>query len=474
MAEGASKDTRIDLRHMIAALAAFAAIGLYAVPTPPGIPEPTMRALALTVLAIGLYATAVIPGYFTSIIYMFLVVLLAVAPPAVAFSGFHSSAVWLVFGGLVIGQGVQQSGLGARAVRSMIAYFPTSYLGTVTAIASVSGMMGFIIPSAVGRVSLLVPIVLALADRIGHPPGSRGRAGFVIAAAGATTIPAFAILPANVPNIGLIGAAESIYKVSFTYGEYLALNFPVLGLLGLAIMPVLIAWRFGEPPQTTVKPAADRAEDGGATAWSRSERLLLAIVMVAIALWATDFLHRISPAWVALGAAVICLTPRIGVLPASVIVEKLNFGPWFFVAGIIGMGAVATHAGLGTQIAERLLAAVGLAPGAGFANFAAIVGLGMGVGLVTTLPAAPAIMTPLASAIADATGWPLESVLLAQVPSWMVFPLPYLVPPVVVAIAIGGVTMAQMMRFLFPYFLFGLLVLLPLQYVWGRLLGYYP
>ena len=111
-----------------------------------------------------------IPGYYTSIAYMLLAVLLSAAPQSVVFSGFHSSAVWLVFGGLVLGLGVRESGLGARAVRTMLAYFPRSYFGTVAAVTYVGAVMGFVIPSAVGRVVLLVPIVvsLAVARRLGR------------------------------------------------------------------------------------------------------------------------------------------------------------------------------------------------------------------------------------------------------------------------------------------------------------------
>jgi len=467
MADATTAQIRIGPRQLIAALAALAAIVILVLPAPAGVAETTMRAAAVTVFALGLYATGAIPEFFTSIVFMFLAVLAAVAPPNVVFSGFHSSAVWLVFGGLVIGLGVRQSGLGARAVRAMLAYFPRSYFGTVAAVTYVGAVMSFVIPSAVGRVTLLVPIVLALAEQIGFAPRSRGRNGLVLAAAAGTTIPAFGILPANVPNMGLIGAAESIYGVSFAYGEYLALNFPVMGLLGLAIIPVLITMRFSDQPQ----PVSDGE---AAAAWTRAERVLLLVVLAAIALWATDFLHGTSPAWVALGAAVFLLLPRIGILPPSVIVEKLNLGPWFMVAGIISMGAVATEAGLGKLIAEHLLGLLDLSPGSGFANYVSIVGLGIGVGTVTTLPAAPAVMSPLAEGIASASGWPLKSVLLAQVPAWMAIPFPHLAPPLVAATALGGVSVSQALRFLVPYLLFTVVVLLPIQYLWGRLLGYYP
>jgi len=56
----------------------------------------------------------------------------------------------------------------------------------------------------------------------------------------------------------------------------------------------------------------------------------------------------------------------------------------------------------------------------------------------------------------------------------MAIPFPHLAPPVVAAIALSGVTISQAMRFLFTYLVAVVLVILPLQYLWGRLLGFYP
>jgi hypothetical protein len=42
-----------------------------------------------------------------------------IAPADVVFSGFHSTAFWLVFGGLVIGLGVKRTGLAERLARAI-------------------------------------------------------------------------------------------------------------------------------------------------------------------------------------------------------------------------------------------------------------------------------------------------------------------------------------------------------------------
>ncbi|MEQ8698963.1 MAG: SLC13 family permease [Bauldia litoralis] len=223
-----------------AALTTLVGLVLLAAPGVAGLSDTIGRAVGATVIAAGLWGTAVVPAYFTAIVFMFLAVALAIAPARVVFSGFHSTAVWLVFGGIVLGVAVQKTGLGDRAVRAMLRVFPLSYRGIVWAVVLTGLALSLFIPSASGRVVLLMPVVIALADRLGFEPGRPGRTGLMLAAGLGTTIPAFGILPANVPNMALIGAAESIYNAHFTYGGYLALNFPVMGLLTVLALPIIV------------------------------------------------------------------------------------------------------------------------------------------------------------------------------------------------------------------------------------------
>lgn len=430
------------------------------------------RAAGAVIAAVGLWATGAVPPYFASLIFMGVAVALSIAPPAVVFSGFHSSAVWLVFGGIVLGLAVRTIGLGDRLVQTILQRFPVSYRGLLYALSLTGLALSFVIPSAAGRVLILMPIVLAVADRLGFVPDSsgkvsNGRTGLVMAAGLGTMIPAFGILPANVPNVALSGAAESIYGVTFTYGEYLLLNFPVMGGLSAVAIPELVHRIFPDTPR-------ERGDAAAVGPWTAGERKLLVVLAVSLALWATDFWHGVSPAWVAMGAAIVIMLPRVGVLPPTVIANKLDYGPWIFVAGIIGLGAVVNETGLGAALAKQIFAVVSLGELDGFAQFAAMWGVGAAVSVLTTLPAAPGILTPLADGMATASGWPLKSVLMAQVPVWVVFALPYQAPPVVVAMTMGGIGAGRALRVMLPWFVFAAIVLLPLQYLWGRVLGVYP
>ena len=440
------------------------ALILLLMPPPQGIEPIMMRAGAVIILAIGMWATAIVPSYFGSLIFLFAAVALAVAPPKVVFSGFHAGAMWLVFGGLVFGLGVKQTGLDTRLVRSLLTHFPKIYIGMIYGVFWVATSLALIVPSASGRVALLVPIMVALAKKLGFGEESKGRTGLILAASLGTMVPAFNILPANVPNMALYGAADSVLNIQLTYADYFLLNFPVMGVFALVVYPALIAVLFRDTPRHP-----DHQEK--ISAWAGDEKRLLLFLTIALLLWITDSLHGISPAWVALGAAILCLLPRIGMLPPSVLGGEINYGPLLFLAGVIGLGAVANHAGLGTVIAKNLMQFLEFQKGADFQNYTSISLTSIVVGLFTTMPAQPSIMVAMTGTLAQATGWSELNVIMASMTAWGVFPFFYQTPPVVVAVALGNLKISDVTKTLICYMILGVLIMLPLHFLWGQSIG---
>ena len=447
-------------------VAALIAALLLILPAPEGIGAGTMRAGAVMTLAVGLWATNVVPSHYGALIFLFASMVLAVAPANIVFSGFASGAVWLVFGGIVIGLSVKRTGLDMRLATPFLNRFPNNLLAITYGIFWISASLGFIIPSASGRVALLIPILLALAGRLGFSEGSKGENGLILAGTMGTMIPAFAILPANVPNMSLFGAMESVYGIQLAYGEYLSLNFPVMSIGALILYPPVIWALFREP----LRPNGDGAET---RPWGREDGRLILVLAAALILWVTDTMHGISPAWIALGAALICTAPRIGIVPARALSEDINYGPILYVASIIGLGAVATHSGVGALIAETMLAVMPLEPGQDFNNFFAMTGIAVIVGIFTTMPAQAAILVPMAQSMADASGWSLMSVVMTGVPTWAIMLFPYQGPPLILALALGNLRIGWLTKTLAVYFVLASIILLPLHYQWGRMLGYF-
>lgn len=421
----------------------------------------------LVALAIAGWASGRIPEHFVALAFFVLVVLLQVAPPTVVFSGFTSSALWLIFGGQIMGVAIQHTGLARRIADTSARHLGArSYPAVLAGVVTLGVVLSFLMPSAMGRVTLLMPIAAALADRYGFQQPGPGRTGVLLAAAFGTTVPAFAILPANVPNAVLVGAADATYGIVLGYLEYLLLHFPVLGAIRSAAIVALLWMLF--PARLPATPEAAAASGP----LSRPERAVAALVGVALVLWATDTIHHVPAAWVSMAVGVVMLIPGTGLLPPRAFNERLNYGSIFFVAGVMGVGAVMAHVGLGAWLGRAAASVLTFTPGHTATNFAALAALGAALALVTTAPGLPAVLTPLAETLAAASGLPLRSVVMAEALGYANCLFPYQSPPLVVASQLCGLPVRTTAGVSVALFVVTSVLILPLDFLWWRILGW--
>lgn len=450
-------------RRVVAASALVAAIAILILG--PIESAATNRAFAIAVLSIGLWATGVVAEHVAALIFFAAAMLLGAGPAGTVFAGFQSAALWLIISGLVMGVAVNRTGLGKRLARRMVQLFGARYGGLIAGAIAMGLALSFVMPSSMGRVVLLMPIALAMADGLGFAKGSNGHTGLVVATALGAFVPPFGLLTANVPNLVMIGASEEAFGYTPLYGTWFALHFPLLGLGKAVAIAVIILALF--PDRATATPAAL----GEPEPMTAAERRLLVILIFALGGWATDFLHHVSPAWIGLVAAIACLMPRIGALEQADF-GKINVSSIFYVAGILGLGAVMAESGVADLVARWVLDLAPLDPARPAANFAALILAGMAIALGTTLPALPAVMTPISGQLAAASGFSLEVVLMIQVLSFSVPILPYQAPPLMVTIQLGGVSLRDCAKPVLALTAISLLVLFPLDFLWWRLLGW--
>lgn len=442
------------------------AAGIYFMPPPAGFDTTKMHAAAVVILAVGLWAVNVFPEYITGLVFLLVAMLLAVAPSSVVFHGFTSTTLWLVFGGLFMAEAVRATGLGERLARIMLDRFTGSYRAVIVGVVVVSTALAFLMPATVGRVLLLIPIFTAVAARMGFAPGSQGYYGIQLTMLMTTYQIGTGILPANAPNLVLAGAAETLYQVPLIYGEYLWVQFPVLGVLKAVALVVLAVLVLPATPQ----PSAERWE---MAPMSAGERRLMVILAAALMFWASDFLHGIKPGWVALAAGLACMMPGIGVMSMSAFNERVRYGPFFYVGAILGLGAVMNETGLSSAIGLALADALDVSRGEDLRNFVLMSVLATFAGLFTTNPSQPALLAPLAAHVAEAAGWPIKAALMTLAVGFSTMILPYQVPPMVVGMHVANIPFRVAMRYTLPVAGVSLFILLPIDYLWWRLIGYF-
>jgi len=449
----------------LGAMVLVCAVTLFFWPASDPVQATTLKATALVVFAIGLWATSAVPEYLVALSFLFLAAVTAVVPPEVVFAGFTTSTLWLVFGGLIVAESVRTSGLGVRLASHLLGAFSGSYRGALLGTMLVTTVLCFVMPATVARILLMIPILLAFCDRLGLAPGSRGFNGIMLVMLIGSFQVGAAILPANIPNLVLAGAAESMYSVQILYLEYLKLHFPVQALFKALLTLWLIDRMFREP----VRPLS---ETPPLPAMSAAEWRMAVILGTALALWATDFLHQIRPGWIGLGAGIVCLLPRIGLIDVHTFNERVRLAAFFYIGAVLGVAAMIDAARLSTTFGAPLLSLLGLEGGSDFWNFMRLSFLSTFTAMVSTSPGQPALLGPLAGDIAAATGWDVKTILMSFGIGFSTILLPYQVPPVIVGLYAAGVATRHAARVFVWQAALTVLLLWPLNFVWWWLLGY--
>ncbi|ORM71284.1 citrate transporter [Pantoea wallisii] len=425
--------------------------------------------LWLTALVVGitilLWALARLPEYLTALLFFAAAMLLQIAPASSVFSGFASSAFWLVLSGFVLGTAIRKVGLAQRWSNWLVVPLSQSWPRMVMGTILLTWLLALVMPSNMGRIALLMPVVLALGERAGIRPGSRGSIGLALAVGFGTFQLSASILPANVPNLVLSGAAESAWHLHLQWLPWWLLHMPVVGLAKGLLLSACIIFLFRAQPQ----PVNQREN---LAPLSASEWRLMGLLALTLLLWMTDSLHGISAAWIGLAAACLCLLPRIGFLSGDDFTHGVNIRTCIYIAGILGVAALVVDSGLGRLIANLLLSILPLHETPSFHNFVLLNALVSLLNFVLTANGVPAMVTPMAQELANASGFPLLGVIMLQVFAYATPLLPYQASPVVVAMGLGNVPAKAGLQLCVTLFVLSMLLLLPLDYGWFLLLGY--
>lgn len=414
------------------------------------------------------WSTGFFPPFMAGLIFFALATIFNLIEPSLLFSGFGSTAVWLIISGFVIGSAISESGLSRRMASLLSPMLTSRYLYLIAGLVLSAVLLGFVMPSSVGRAVVLVPIGMALAEQVGFERGSNGRVGIATALALSCNIPSFAVLPSNIPNMILAGSSERLFNINFGYTEYLLLHFPILGLLKSILIITLVVYFF--PAHIDKKwLGKEKENETYDLAMQRKVAVLLGITLL---FWVTDTLHGINPAWVGLATAIILLLPKWGVLEPKRFNSAVDFATVIFVAAALGLGTLVNHSGLGTALGQVFSEWLPLQQGESFLNFMSLSLISTLTGLVATVPGVPTVLSPMAADFADATGFSIPAVLMTQVIGFSTVIFPYQVAPLILAMQLSQEPLAKLLKITLPLAIITIVVLMPMDYLWWLWLGW--
>ncbi|MXP56775.1 SLC13 family permease [Pantoea sp. Mhis] len=419
----------------------------------------------IIIITILLWASAILPEYITTLIFFSLSMLFSIAPATSIFKGFTSQAFWIVLSGFVLGTAIRKVGLAQRWANLLIVPFSQSWLCMVTGTVMLSYILAFIMPSNMGRIALLMPVIMTLSERAGIKSGSRGSIGLALAVGFGTFQLSSSILPANVPNLILSSAVENTWQLHLKWMQWWLLQMPILGIAKGILLIICIICLF------RAEPIAIFNKDTSSSISYNEWRLIILLIIILL-FWSTDGLHGVPAAWIGLAAACICLLPKIGFLSTHDFMHNVDFCTCLYVAGILGITTLLTDSGLGITVSNVLIKLVPIKPHEPFFNFISLNILVFLLDLMFTANAVPAIITPMASKLAYSSDFSLITIIMLQVFIYATPLLPYQASPIIVAMKLGNVPAKDGLQLCLLIFILSILILLPINYLWFHILGY--
>jgi anion transporter len=301
--------------------------------------DPTIKhALAITSFMIIAWITEALAHALTGLIGCYLYWALGVVKFETAFSGFANDTAWFLFGAILFGMMATKTGLARRLAYMVMRRVGHTYSRILLGLILSDFLLTFFVPSGIARVVLMAAVALGLMEAFGLGPGSNvGRGMFLILTYTAGIFDKMII--AGAASITARGLIEKVGGVEVLWSRWF------LAYLPCDLITIFAAWRLTlwlYPPEKAALPGGvnylkDELRKMGK--WSPLEKKSALLMLIAVGLWATDFLHHISPALIGLGVGLFAALPRLGVLDMEDL-KRLNYLPVFFVAAAVSMGEV--------------------------------------------------------------------------------------------------------------------------------------
>ena len=305
---------------------------------PLGLNASAQHSIAVAVFMILAWATEVMDHGLTGLIGCYLFWALGIVRFDVAFSGFADDTPWFLLGAILFGTMAAKSGVARRMAYMVTIRIGTSYSRLLLALILSDFLLTFLVPSGMARITIMAAVAIGLLEEFGLGAGSNvGRGVFLILTYTAGVFDKTII--AGAASITGRGIMETIGHAQVLWSRWL------LAYLPSDIVTIVVAWRLTlwlYPPETASLPGGIeflKRELRKAGPWTPIEKKTLALMLAAIALWATDFVHHISPAMIGLGMGLLGVLPFTRILAIDDL-KRINFLQLFFVAAAVSMGKV--------------------------------------------------------------------------------------------------------------------------------------
>ncbi|MBQ4585915.1 MAG: SLC13/DASS family transporter [Clostridia bacterium] len=360
---------------------------------------PEIISLIILVLCIVLFVTRIIPNAATAVLGCLLFVLTGVCDLKDAFSGFSNSVVILMFGMMVVGLAMQETGI-AKFIGQKVTSLSRRKERIFILVAGLTSAVLSTFLSNTAVIAIFLPII----ESVARADKKMNRLNLTLPVTLGAMFGGACTLVGSTPQLTANGILSEMTGVEIGMFDYTLVG--AILTAGYLLYAVLLGpklakriWGNREVTEGAEAEAID-APETEKVELDKKKAIIMAIIFVAtivsfIGAW-------ISTALTAVIAALLCIIT--GCVKQKTIIKKMDWSVVFVLAGCLGIASGITKGGAGDLIGNALSSVLGNGVPV-FIIFAIFVVVTMVVSNFITNSTAVVIMLPIALSLCIANGY---------------------------------------------------------------------
>ena len=408
--------------------------------------------LAAFSFVVVLWIGEVLPAGISAVLFCtsLVVILGNKMPVSVAFGGFATSTTWLLIGAFLLGQATVGTGVANRIAYLIMRLGRGSHRRVLIYLWISQIVLALLTPSTTVRAAMYIPITMGIVQAYRAQNDSRFAANLLAHVFWGMHMGSLLWYTGTIMNPQIMGILRAETGYGPSYFVYVAWNIIPCAILTVAVFTI-IEWVMPAEKEISETGNLDILDQKLAEMgrMSADEWKALAFFLVAIALWATEKIHHIETAWVAVGLGGLLFLPKAGVLKKEVL-NRINWDIVLLMAVALGIINIMKQVTLDTWVTDRVLAPI-LNPLASRGASGLAFGITIATALVHLIAASAvgetALMGPLVIRYAHLMGYnPTLAALVVVKAEMNVFIFPYQMTPLLVLWGTGYMDMKKCLR----------------------------
>ncbi|HUJ26357.1 MAG TPA: SLC13 family permease, partial [Myxococcales bacterium] len=326
-----------SLRWIGAGLCTAFAIYIAFLRPPEGLNRAALGASAVLIWAVSFWILDVMPEYIVGMLMCTFWSVFKIVPFDKAFANFSSSNWWIMVGAFGLGAAATKSGLLRRIALRILKACPPTFMGQSLGLLGAGTVLSPLVPSASARSALASPIALAISDSLGYRRKTSAASGlFGAMYLGFCVVGSPLFLTGTFINYATMAQFPKAYQgVSWLSWLLYGLPWGILTFVGCAVALYLL-YRPSGPIASPATTASDELARLGPM--TREEKATALVLVLTLAMWMTEGVHKISAGEVAVVS--LCVLLALDVLTRDDFRKRIDWSSIIYIGALLNLGTV--------------------------------------------------------------------------------------------------------------------------------------